>query len=64
MNDKVPYIIVAVQFVIAAGMWYISLLNPIKYQAAWAALLGIELILTASIVLMIMRYFTGGAYGK
>ncbi len=64
MNDRLLYVIVAIQFVIALGMWYVTLLNPIKYQAEWAALLGIELILTASIVLMAVRFFVGGGYAK
>jgi hypothetical protein len=64
MNSRLPYIIVAAQIVIAFGMWYISLLNPIKYQSAWAIMLAAELILTASIILMAMRFFVGGDYGK
>ncbi len=64
MNEKLLYITVSVQFVIAFGMWYLTFLNPIKYQSEWAALLGIELILTASIVLMAVRFFAGGGYGK
>ncbi|MCL5253443.1 MAG: hypothetical protein M1351_05060 [Candidatus Thermoplasmatota archaeon] len=64
MNNRLLYLIVAVQVVIAFGMWYISLLNPVRYQSAWAIMLGAEFILTASILLMAMRFFVGGGYGK
>jgi hypothetical protein len=64
MNGKLMYAIVAAQFAIALGMWYLSLADPIKYQSAWAMLLGLELILTASIVLTGIRLFVGGGYGK
>ncbi len=64
MNSKLLYTVVAAQFAIAFGMWYLSLTDPIKYQSAWAMLLGLELILTATIVLMGIRFFVGGGYGK
>jgi hypothetical protein len=64
VNNRLLYLIVAVQVVIAFGMWYISLLNPVRYQSAWAIMLGVEFILTASILLMAMRFFAGGGYGK
>ena len=60
MKAKAVYPIVAVQFVIAFSMWYLSLTNPIRYQSVWAMLLGIEMILTALILLAIMRFYLGG----
>ncbi len=60
MKAKAVYPIVAVQFVIAFSMWYLSLTNPIRYQSVWAMLLGIEMILTALILLAVMRFYLGG----
>ncbi len=60
MKAKAVYPIVVVQFAIAFSMWYLSLTNPIRYQSAWAMLLGIEMILTALILLAVMRFYLGG----
>ncbi len=58
------YPVVAVQFVIALAMWYISLTNPVGYQSEWAILLAVELFLLAIVILSAIRYFVGDKLGR
>lgn len=58
------YTVVAVQFLVAAAMWFVAVTNPVGLQSEWAVLLGIELLLASLIVFSAIRYFAGGNYGK
>lgn len=64
MNVRIMYLIAGIQFLIAIAMWYISLTGAVRYQGDWAVLLGVELLLSAFIILSGIRYFAGGSNGK
>lgn len=50
-------LIVAIQLVVDAFMWYFAIENPFKDQSYWAVLLGVNIILVSLVMLVILRYY-------
>jgi hypothetical protein len=53
---NILYAIIAVQFVIALSMWYVSLSAMAGYQTIWTILLALELILLSLLFMVYLRY--------
>ncbi len=53
---NILYAIIAVQFVIAFSMWYVSLSAMAGYQTIWTILLALELILLSLLFMVYLRY--------
>ncbi len=53
---NILYAIIAVQFVIAFSMWYVSLAAMAGYQTIWTILLALELILLSLLFMVYLRY--------
>jgi hypothetical protein len=50
------YVVVAIQFVIAFSMWYLSLEAISGYQTIWTILLAAELILLSMLFMVYLRH--------
>ncbi len=48
---------VGIQLVIDIFMWYFATSGPYAYQAYWAILLAVNLMLVAVVMLIILRYY-------
>ncbi|OWP55566.1 MAG: hypothetical protein B2I17_09335 [Thermoplasmatales archaeon B_DKE] len=50
------YLIVAIQFVIAIAMWYVSITAMNNYETIWTVLLSLNLILMSLLFLVFLRH--------
>ncbi len=51
------FVIGGIQLIVDLFMWYFAIENPFKYQAYWAILLAINVILVSLVMLIILRYY-------
>ncbi len=51
------FLIVAIQLIVDFFMWYFAIEHPFKYQAYWAIMLAINVILLSLVMLIILRYY-------
>lgn len=51
------FAIVGVQLLVDLFMWYFALVDAYKYQAYWAILLAVNIILVSFVMLIILRYY-------
>ena len=49
------YVIVAIQFVIAVGMWYVAVAAISNYETIWTVLLSLNLILMSLLFLVYLK---------
>lgn len=56
-SKSVIFTIAGVQVILSLLMWYLALLNSYKYQAYWAILLAVNIMLVALVMLVILRYY-------
>lgn len=54
--DLLLYLIVAIQFVIALAMWYVSLTAITNYQTIWTVLLSLSLILMSLLFIVYLKH--------
>ncbi len=50
------YVIVALQFVIAVGMWYVAVTATPNYETIWTVLLSLSLILMSLLFLIYLMH--------